>query len=419
MLGRKGKRVAALAAFAVAGSSLLALPAAHAAATPIVIWVDDTRQVAVQTAIGSTYQGHPVQVVVNKDIKGNIATVAAADAPDVIVGAHDWTGGLVANGSIVKLFPTKAQLSLLSADAVSAFRYGNGLWGMPYAVENVAVIVNNALIKKNPTTFAQLEATGLAAKKKLLAAGKKDALALAVQQGANGDAYHMYPLFSGLGGYVFGSNGHGGLDQYNVGVANKKFLKNAPLIAKWNKEGLIRSSVDGGIAQNSFSAGHAAYWITGPWQNTKNAQGHSTLGDLKFKYSIIALPTIVKGITPRPFSGVQGFYVTKFAKTHGVDLAAKSLVTSLLTSQTVQTKLANSGGRAPANLKAAAKVSDKNVRAFSLASKFSVPMPNIPAMGVVWGPLATAWVQSTKGSGAVAPATAFKKALSTINKQIN
>ena len=37
-------------------------------------------------------------------------------------------------------------------------------------------------------------------------------LAIAVQQGANGDAYHMYPFFSGLGGYVFGTNKAGNLD---------------------------------------------------------------------------------------------------------------------------------------------------------------------------------------------------------------
>ena len=69
---------------------------------------------------------------------------------------------------------------------------------------------------------------------------------IAVQQGANGDAYHMYPFFSGLCGYVFGHNSAGNLDPRNIGVANAKFLKNAPLIDKWNKEGLINSKVDYG-----------------------------------------------------------------------------------------------------------------------------------------------------------------------------
>ena len=59
----------------------------------------------------------------------------------------------------------------------------------------------------------------------------------------------MYPFFSGLGGYVFGVNKAGNLDPSDIGVANKAFLKNAKLIDKWNKEGLINSKVDCSTAQ--------------------------------------------------------------------------------------------------------------------------------------------------------------------------
>ena len=50
--------------------------------------------------------------------------------------------------------------------------------------------------------------------KQALAAKKKTGaqVGLSVQQGADGDAYHMYPLFSGLCGYVFGTNSAGNLD---------------------------------------------------------------------------------------------------------------------------------------------------------------------------------------------------------------
>ena len=54
---------------------------------------------------------------------------------------------------------------------------------------------------KVPKTWAELERSALAFKKK-----KSGNLAIAVQQGANGDAYHMYPFFAGLGGYIFGTN---------------------------------------------------------------------------------------------------------------------------------------------------------------------------------------------------------------------
>ena len=87
-----------------------------------------------------------------------------------------------------------------------------------------------------------------------------------MQQGAAGDAYHMYPFFSGLCGYVFGKNRAGNLDPSDIGVANPKFLKNASLIDKWNKAGLINSKVDYGARKDAFLKGKAAYWITGPWK---------------------------------------------------------------------------------------------------------------------------------------------------------
>ena len=75
----------------------------------------------------------------------------------------------------------------------------------------------------------------------------------------------MYPLFSGLCGYVFGTNSAGNLDPSAIGVANPKFLKNAGMIDTWNKDGLIRSSVDSSISKDLFLKGKTAYFFTGPW----------------------------------------------------------------------------------------------------------------------------------------------------------
>ena len=75
----------------------------------------------------------------------------------------------------------------------------------------------------------------------------------------------MYPFFTGLCGYIFGRNAAGNLDPSDIGVANKKFLKvGAPEIDKWNKRGLINSSVTDGIAKQLFLTGKAAYYVTGP-----------------------------------------------------------------------------------------------------------------------------------------------------------
>ena len=216
-------------------------------------------------------------------------------------------GQLAANGLVLPLYPSKATLAQFPKYALGAFSYGTAvkkLFGIPVALENVGLVVNTKLAKV-PKTFSQLEREALAFKKK-----SSSNLAIAVPQGANGDAYHMYPFFSGLGGYVFGTNGAGNLDPSNIGVANRKFLKNTSLINKWNKEGLINSKVDYGTAKNAFLKGQAAFWITGPWES-------DSLKTSKLSFQIIQLPKIAYPSVP--FLGVQGFLVTKFSTAHGVE----------------------------------------------------------------------------------------------------
>jgi maltose-binding protein MalE len=347
--------------------------------------------------------------VVEKDfnqIRDSLTTVDTATAPDVIVGAHDWVGQLSANGLVVPLFPSKTTLAQFPAYTLDAFSYGTAvkkLYGAPVAIENIGLVVNTKLVKV-PTTWAELEAAALAFKKK--ASGN---LAIAVQQGTNGDAYHMYPFFSGLGGYVFGKNKAGLLDPSDIGVANATFLKNAALINRWNKLGLVNSKVDSATAQNAFLKAKAAFWITGPW----NAD---TLKKSGLKFQVIQVPKIARASVP--FLGVQGFMVTKFAGVHGLDSAARDLVTNYMMTPDAQQALTAVGTRAPANTVALKRVKDPVLAAFGKAGTGGVPMPNIPQMSAVWNELGLAWVKATKGAGATPAARAFTVAARNIAQKI-
>jgi maltose-binding protein MalE len=374
------------------------------------IWTDHDRLAAVQKVAGAWANSHGVNVqVVEKNfgtIRDDLATVDAATAPDVIVGAHDWTGQLAANGLVLPLYPSKATLAQFPKYALGAFSYGTAvkkLFGIPVALENVGLVVNTKLVKV-PRTFSQLEKEALAFKKK-----SSSNLAIAVPQGANGDAYHMYPFFSGLGGYVFGTNGAGNLDPSNIGVANKAFLKNSSLINKWNKEGLINSKVDYGTAKNAFLKGQAAFWITGPWES-------DSLKTSKLSFQIIQLPKIAYPSVP--FLGVQGFLVTKFSTGHGVESAARDLVGNFMATPGAQVALAAANGRFPANTAAGKQVNDPILRQFGKASVGGVPMPNIPQMSAVWSELGGAWVKATRGSGAVPAQIAFRTAARNIANKI-
>jgi maltose-binding protein MalE len=381
--------------------------AAHKAVN-IVIWTDSDRAAAVTKVANdwASKNGATVKVVTKNfgDIRDNLGTVAAADAPDVITAAHDWTGQLAANGLVLPLYPSAAVKKQFPAYTLNAFSYGTAvkkLYGIPAAVENIGLVVNTKLAAA-PKTFAQLEASALKQKKKA-----KLSFGIAVQQGSGGDAYHMYPFFSGLGGYVFGVNKAGNLDPSDIGVASATLIKNSKLVDKWNKEGLISSKVDGATAQNAFLKGQAAFWITGPW----NAD---TLKKSGLSFKVMQVPAIVKPSVP--FLGVQGFMVTKFADAHGVGGAAVDLVTNFFASPSAQTELAAANGRPPAN--SSAKSNDPVLAQFSAASKGGVPMPNIPQMGSVWGDLGQAWVKSTKGSGATKASVAFKTAARAIANKI-
>jgi maltose-binding protein MalE len=348
-------------------------------------------------------------VVVQKDfgrIRDDLKTVQPETAPDVIVGAHDWTGDLAASGLVVPLNPRAATKAQFPGYALDAFSYGTAvkkLYGAPVAIENIGLVVNTKLAKV-PTSFANLRNQALAFKNK-----KSGNLAIAVQQGANGDAYHMYPFFSGLCGYVFGKNSAGNLDPSDIGLRSPAFLKNAKLIDAWNDVGLINAKVDDGAASNAFLNGKAAFWITGPWNADRIAKA-------KIPFKVVQVPPIAcKSV---PFLGSQGFMVTKFAQTHGVESAAKDLVSDYMMRPASQLALANANGRFPANTAAAKLVKNTVLKQFGTAGAGGVPMPNIPQMGSVWSDLGAAWVKSTRGANAVPARIAFSTAARNIANKI-
>ena len=160
--------VVALAAFlaALAGG----VRAAAAAGPVITIWTDQSRQAAVTQVAGAwaSARGATLNVVVKQfgNIQTDLGTVAASDAPDVIVGAHDWTGALAANGLVEPIYLKPAETAQFPAYTLNACAYGlavKKLYGVPTQIENIGLVVDTGLFKV-PTTFKQLEAEALAYK---------------------------------------------------------------------------------------------------------------------------------------------------------------------------------------------------------------------------------------------------------------
>ncbi len=401
-------KVAVVAAITIAAGVALAGSPVHAAPATagLTIWADQTRANVLTTQFPKGFGGKPLNIVV-KDfaaIKSELPTVALADAPDVIAMEHEWVGGLVESELLAPTKLTSEQRALFPANVLSGFAYAGKLYGVPVSYENVALITNAKLIKAAPATFDALAKKALKLKK----AGTVT-VPFAVGQGASGDAYRMYPLFSGLGGYVFGLDSAGMTDVQNVGVNNGVFKNNQARIDKWNKTTLIDSALTADAAKNAFINGDSPFWITGPWDA-------AALTTLKFKYRVSPVPNIVAGLETSPLLGMKGFAVTAFASQHKRSPLAKEFLRTGLTTLPVQSAFGSAAGRMPAAT--AGTPASTLIKAFGVAGTTGVPVPNVPQMSAVWAPLGKAWATSTSGAVAVPAKDAFAEAELTITTAI-
>lgn len=394
MLSRKRILVAIGAAVAVSATPLVAAPAMAAKPT-IVVWADKDRAPAL-TSVAKKFKDANIKIVVRDfgKIRDDLKTVSAADAPDVTFGANDWVGELSSNGSIVRLSLPAAIKAQFTPSTLGLFSYNGALYGVPVQIENIAWIQNTTLM--GDTCPATLDAA-------IAKFGTLSGLDTPVLVGP--DAYHFYPMFSGLGGYVFGSKANGALDADNIGLDNRTFLKNSAAIDSWQKSGVF-ANYGGSYDAAQYKNSKAAVWITGPW----NAD--TVKGITNFKSKFCAFPTIVPGIKSVPLLGGQGALVTKFAKTHKVEAQARKFVINFLSTKATQEALSKVAFRAPANK--LAKNSDAFVNGFTAAAAGAVPMPNIPEMGSVWDAWSGAWSKSLRKTDPVVAKTAFAQGAATV-----
>ena len=243
-----------------APSSAPAESSAPAAAGTLTVWVDETRIDAFKT-IGESFlaaTGVTLDVVQKPsgDVKTDfIAQAPTGEGPDLIVGAHDWTGDLVKNGVIAPV-ELGDQVSNFNEVATRGFTQAGQLYGVPYAIENIALVRNNAMLQDTPATFDELIAQGKAA------AGAE--FPAVIQQGPDGDAYHLYPIQTSFGAPVFKTDANGDYTA-ELGMGGPEGLAFAEYLKTLAAEKVVSSSLEGETAKQAFLDGKTPYIITGPW----------------------------------------------------------------------------------------------------------------------------------------------------------
>ncbi|HSK24797.1 MAG TPA: maltose ABC transporter substrate-binding protein [Egicoccus sp.] len=357
----------------------------------LVIWADDTRAPVIEPFATQFGEEQGITVAVQEvpfDQIRDLVSVQgpAGQGPDVFIGAHDWLGQLASDGAVAPLDLGGAAGDYLEV-ATQAFNYDGTNYGLPYSIENIALIRNTELAPERPETLEQMREMGLAA----VEAGDAD-IAVGWQQP---DPFHNYWVVTGAGGYVFGQNDDGSYVADDLGLDTEGGLRAAELFGEMSDEGFISQDVDYDVMIESFAAGRTPFAVTGPW-------ALASFPDVD--YVVEPLPT-VDGNPAGPFVGVQGFMVSAFAEN---DLAARTFVLDFMGTEEAQIGLFEAGARPPALQAALDQVADDpDVAGFGAAGESGRPMPAIPQMGSVWEAWTNAYTNILSGND---PQEAFTEA---------
>ncbi|SDN55628.1 carbohydrate ABC transporter substrate-binding protein, CUT1 family [Actinomyces ruminicola] len=352
----------------------------------LVIWTDEVKAGALKDVAQEwgDKQGITVAVqVVADDLQGNfIAANQAGNGPDVVVAAHDWIGNLVQNGTISPITLDSAAEANYSQVALDAVTYDGQYYGVPYCVETLGLFVNKDLTDvTEPATIEELVAAGQAS-------GADVVLSLPV--GESGDAYHMEPLYTSGGGYLFGKKEDGSLDPTDVGVGAEGSIAAAKKIGELGTQQVLKTSITGDNAISLFTEGKAAYLISGPW-----ALGDINTAGINFELSKI--PGFEGMDDARPFAGVNAFYVAgggankAFAETFVADVAKDSSIAEAMYA-------INPLPPVHQDLASKLESSDTNMVKFMDFASGADPMPAIPEMSAIWGPLGMADANIVNGA---------------------
>lgn len=296
------------------------------------------------------------------------------EAGDLFVGIpHDQLAGLAEGGVLADMsaYATSGYLADLGEQARLAYTYAGRLFGLPMFVEGPALVVNTALVPNPPATYEEFLTLA-------------QELTTADTFGFMFDApnfYFAYGWIHTYGGYVFGRDASGSLVAEDVGIATEDAIRGAQALKDLRYEyDLLPSGTNYDVANGLFIDGALAMIYNGPW-------AISQYREAGIDVEIMPMPPLADGTEFSGFMGVQGVLMNQFS-TVKVDAANFA---KWITRSDAQVTLARISGRIPASESALAVVSDDPIiSGFGNALLASEPMPNIPRMGQVWGPVGSA-----------------------------
>jgi arabinogalactan oligomer/maltooligosaccharide transport system substrate-binding protein len=303
-----------------------------------------------------------------------IRSAPMGEAADLFVGVpHDQIGGMAAAGTLADMSELAGAefLADLSDQALLAFTFAGRLFGLPMFVEGPTLIVNNALVPELPDTYEAMIALA-----ETLTTDTTFGYMFDV-----GNFYFAYHYIRSFGGFVFDRDESGSLTASAVGLASPGAIRGAEELKKLRfTHNLVPSGTNYDVANGLFIDGSLAMIYNGPW-------AISQYRGAGLDVTVLPVPPLADGTPFGGFMGVQGVLLNEFSN-NKVDAANFA---RWITRPDAQITMAELSGRIPASKSALAQVDDDPILVgFGNALLLAEPMPNIPEMGQVWGPMGSA-----------------------------
>ncbi|MBT8227905.1 MAG: extracellular solute-binding protein [Dactylosporangium sp.] len=355
----------------------------------LVIWADARRAEAIRPFVAQLESEKDVVVqvrAVTTDLQDEfIAATKAGESPDIVVGVHNWTGNLLQAKAIAPIRLASADRRRFTSIAMKAVTHNKQLYGMPFAIENLALYRNTELVPEAPETIEEAVAIG----NELREAGRvREALSMPV--GEHGDAIHLLPLYTSGGAYLFGpkeratGDKSANLDLKDLGLAKPEAITAFTKIASLGERGSggLKRSIGPDNAVSLFTTSQAPFLISGP-------EALPEIRRAGLGYDISPVPGFYDGDPALSFVSVPAFFLAREGRNRDL---AQQFLECFLTQTDLPVALYEAQPAPPVLTAAFNQVApeDEDMRKLLDAGSDGVILPAVPNLGAVLEPLARA-----------------------------
>lgn len=355
--------------------------------------------------------GFPVTLeeVAHTDAPGKLQTDGPAGlGGDVFMAPHDHVGNMNTAGLIYENYfadEYNERFMESAMQGVSIVTDGElKTFGYPLAIETVALYYNKDLLDAMGFEPAETMEELIEQSKKFMDQSP-GSYGFMLEPG---NFYFTHAFLGGYGGYIFGDNN---TNPEDLGLNNEGSIKAGELMQTIHNELLPikKEDITGDVIGSYFNEGKLLYNMTGPWA----LKGHLEAG---VNLGVITMPKLENGVVPTTFSGVKALFVNSYSKYP----KAATLLAKFATSDEMLLKRYEITNQLPPSKtlleSEEIKKNEYNI-AFLEQAQYSISMPNIPQMEVVWGGMEVAFTAIWNGSEQ--PKSALDKGAKQIREAID